>query len=194
MHWHVASSQPPQEGDTVFIYDLTIKMLNWSESGIWTQEAWPRVCDLSHHNCNYFCCTFGARNHSDQMMLHCPSRCQECQRLPPSVWHSESHRWAKVVQTSHPVRKGWRNSLIKEVEAGRGEVGGEWVSVFMCLKGLTKDKELVLFCVVIKGEHLLWDKPLLDPRKKYLIQGAMICLKEKLWIWRKVQLFILIKY
>lgn len=66
------------------------------------------------------------------------------------------------------MRKGSRNSLIKEVEAGRGGVGGEWVLVFMDLKGLTRDKEFVLFCMVLKGVGLVRAplvRQLVDPRK-----------------------------
>lgn len=78
-------------------------------------------------------------------------------------------------------------------------MGGEWVSVFMCLKGLARDKELVLFCMILKGVGSV-GAPLVRQttsrsQEKYLIQGAgdlfnmkTLAMKE----WRKVQLYVYI--
>lgn len=77
---------------------------------------------------------------------------------------------------------------IKELEAGRGRVGGEWVSVFIYLKGFPRDRVGLPLCGSKVGwdqqGYLQWDIPLVDTRQEEY-KAQMICLTCNLWILRQ---------
>lgn len=87
-------------------YPLIVAMKYWGKAGILAQGVWPPSLwsNCGHHNCNLFCYMFGAKNHRNQMMLHCLWRYKECSWPPPSISYMD-YRCVGRSYTADSIRK-----------------------------------------------------------------------------------------